>query len=367
MKSFNEKNLKILHLNSQLSFGGGLERIIVDLMLNNDDVENYLCIINDKWSNQFINLFNEKSFLLCNRREGTKNIWINLITYYKIIRFIKKNKIRVIHCHDTMSLKMAYFLKKIFKLKVVYTVHDTTSFNKKIAKYSIDKYVAISHAVYKTIIKYIEKEKIEINYNGVNLKKFCNSFNKKEDSKLLNIACVARLVPELKGQDILIKALDNLKKIHKFDKFQCSFAGSISDDKSFKYLNNLVQKYNLQTNIKFLGNVERIEELYNMTDILILPSRKEGFGLVVVEALASGCIVIVSKLEGPLEIVKETEEYGLHFEVGNFKELSEKLYQVINNNNLREKYLDYKKISSYIQEYSLDEMIARYNVIYRSV
>ena len=92
------------------------------------------------------------------------------------------------------------------------------------------------------------------------------------------------------------------------------FAGFATDPKDITTLNALIKGYNLEGNIEFLGNVENIENLYKDVDVFVLPSRYEGFGLVVVEALAAGCAVVVSKLEGPLEIVKENEEYGLYFE-----------------------------------------------------
>ena len=93
-----------------------------------------------------------------------------------------------------------------------------------------------------------------------------------------------------------------------------AFCWKRADLKYINELNDLIVEYHLEENVEFLGNVENIEKLYKDVDIFVLPSRYEGFGLVVVEALAAGCAVVVSKLEGPLEIVKENEEYGLYFE-----------------------------------------------------
>ncbi|WP_165771003.1 glycosyltransferase family 4 protein [Bacillus cereus] len=361
--------MRIMHLNSELFLGGGLERIIVDLMVKNRKNPNYLCVINDRWSKEYIEMLNKDSVLLCNRKEGTRNPIINLGTIYKTCRFINNNNIDIIHCHDTFSLKFAYLLKKIMKVKVVFTVHDTNIYNEKLNKYPVDGYIAISKTVYNNVNKYVPKEKIKLVYNGIDLEKFGGSRELRDKNKdVLNIACVARIVPEKKGQDILIKALNILKNQYGYKEFNCFFAGAAADQKQINELNDQILEYNLEENVEFIGNIENVEDLYRDTDIFVLPSRYEGFGLVVVEALAAGCAVVVSKLEGPLEIVKENEEYGLYFKKENYKELAEKLYRLVNDKDYRNQYENNSKTFEYLErEYSLEEMIERYNKFYREV
>ncbi|MFC9417761.1 glycosyltransferase family 4 protein [Bacillus mobilis] len=358
--------MRIMHLNSELFFGGGSERIIADLMIKNKKIPYYLCIVNDRWSQEYVGMFDQNRILLCNRKEGTRNLFINLNTIYKVCKFIKSNKIDIIHCHDRFSLKFAYLLRKMMKVKVVFTVHDTNIYNETLNKYPIDMYIAISKTVYNVINKYVPKEKIRLVYNGVDLEKFRAGRELREKNKeVLNIACVARIMPEKKGQDILIEALNVLKRQYGYDKFKCFFAGFATDPKDINALNALIKGYNLEGDIEFLGNVENIEDLYKDVDVFVLPSRYEGFGLVVVEALAAGCAVVVSKLEGPLEIVKENEEYGLYFEKENYQELAEKLYRLMSDEDFRQQYESNDKVFNYLQnEYSLEGMIKKYNGVY---
>lgn len=141
-----------------------------------------------------------------------RNPIINIGTIYKACKFIKKNKIDVVHCHDTFSLKFAYLLKKITKVKVVFTVHDTKIYNEALNKYPVDMYITISKTVYNVVNKYVPEEKIKLIYNGVDLEKFSGGRELNvRNTDSFKIACVARIVPEKKGQDILIKALDILK------------------------------------------------------------------------------------------------------------------------------------------------------------
>ncbi|WHX65534.1 glycosyltransferase family 4 protein [Peribacillus frigoritolerans] len=355
-----------MHVNSELIYGGGLERIIVDLMTHNHDTNNYLCVLNDKWSKEHIDILDSDSVLLCNRKEGTKNPFANLNTVYKACKFIWKNQIQIIHCHDTFSLKFAYLLKKIMKVKVVFTVHATFIYNEEKNKYPVDKYFAISESVYQTVKKYVPQEKIDLIYNGVNLETFREantSLNQQLDS--INIACVGRIVPEKKGQDVLLKALGVLKNNYHYKNFKCYFAGAPLDNSTMDDMNEIVRNNGLENHVEFLGNIEEVEKLYAKSDIFVLPSRSEGFGLVVVEALAAGCKVIVSKLEGPLEIVKENEEYGLYFEKENFRELADKLQVLVKDNNSLKHSRYNEKTQSYLDEnFSLELMIQNYNKSY---
>lgn len=361
--------MKVLHLHNGLLLGAGIERIIVDLMTRNKEIQSYLCVINDECSEEYLQMLQKDSLLLCNRKQGNKNPLTSLTILYKIYKFIKKHDINIIHCHNSFSLKFAYLLKRILRVKVILTVHDTNAYYQELNKYPIDKYIAISHSVYKVINKCVSKEKIELIYNGVDLKKFSNSHNNvNRNRSLFNIACVARIMPEKKGQDILIKALAILKNQYKQENFKCFFAGASTNQESMNELNELIRNFNLESHIEFLGNVTEIERLYTNTDIFVLPSRYEGFGLVVVEALAAGCSVVVSKLDGPLEIVKENEEYGLYFEKEDYEGLAEKLFRLISDIDYLNQYRNNKTTIEYLErEYSLEKMIRGYNKIYREI
>ena len=85
--------MKIMHLNSELFLGGGLERIIVDLMVKILKFLTIFVFINDRWSQEYIEILNKDSLLLCNRKEGTRNPIINIGTIYKACKFIKKTKL----------------------------------------------------------------------------------------------------------------------------------------------------------------------------------------------------------------------------------------------------------------------------------
>ncbi|HLC62687.1 MAG TPA: glycosyltransferase family 4 protein [Candidatus Nanoarchaeia archaeon] len=104
-------------------------------------------------------------------------------------------------------------------------------------------------------------------------------------SQKFDILFVGRLIPE-KGVDILINAVKDLP-------FK---VGIIGDGPERAYLQELAE--NLQVNnVSFLGILEKEEEVYGYmksSNILVLPSEREGFGLAALEAIACGCKVITT-------------------------------------------------------------------------
>ncbi|MDR3606081.1 MAG: glycosyltransferase family 4 protein [Oligoflexia bacterium] len=92
---------------------------------------------------------------------------------------------------------------------------------------------------------------------------------------------------EIKGLRPLLEAFSRLPK----ERFELFVAGAPMDADA------------LPENVKYLGYVSKTEELYAACDVTILPSHYDGFGLVVVESIACGTPVIVSRNSGASEIV----------------------------------------------------------------
>ena len=83
-------------------------------------------------------------------------------------------------------------------------------------------------------------------------------------------------------------------------------------------------------------NREKLKDLYRVLDILTLPSRSEGFPMVVIEAMLSKCCVIRSNTEGAYEQI-ENGQSGYIFENENIEQLSQYLNEVVNNEVIRKK------------------------------
>ena len=105
----------------------------------------------------------------------------------------------------------------------------------------------------------------------------------------------------------------------------------IGDGYDKQQLIEMVRALNLEDNVNFLGGKDR-DYVYSHLkdyDLFVQPSRYEGFGLTVAEAMAANVPVLVSKNEGPFEIINEGE-YGYYFKNEDPNSLAEKLLYIIN-------------------------------------
>ena len=117
--------------------------------------------------------------------------------------------------------------------------------------------------------------------------------------KEIRLACVGRLFILDKGQDILVRILSSKKWRER--PVTITFVGSGVDEAALKDMAALL---NVKT-ILFAGQVSDMEALWQQYHALVLPSRSEGLPLSMVEAMAAGRIVIISKAGGNTELIEE--------------------------------------------------------------
>jgi len=152
-----------------------------------------------------------------------------------------------------------------------------------------------------------------------------DSYNKK--FKL--ISC-GRLAKE-KDYPTLIKALYMLKQ-NGYSDFELFILGEGTEKKQ---LETMVDNFGLNDHIKFIGFKENPYSYMRQADILILSSLWEGFGHVIVEAMACWTAVISSDCpSGPREIITDNVN-GLLFKTGDEEDLAEKIISLINNTEHR--------------------------------
>src|SRR5574344_59705 len=141
-------------------------------------------------------------------------------------------------------------------------------------------------------------EKTFTAFSGVNVDKNITVRNFK-DKKIFSVVTCANLIKR-KNIDKVIKALDGLEKFN---------LRIIGDGKELQNLKKLVKTLSLENKVKFLGRLKNEKVLSEMrkSDIFILPSVNETFGMVYLEALASGCITVCTKNDGIDGIIKDGE------------------------------------------------------------
>jgi glycosyltransferase involved in cell wall biosynthesis len=115
----------------------------------------------------------------------------------------------------------------------------------------------------------------------------------------LRLACVGRLDPAVKGQDILLEALND--PLWGTRSWRLTMYG---DGPSRKGLAALCERFGLRDHVVFEGHVSTVEQLWSQNHVLIMPSRREGLPLAIVEAMLCARPVVATSVGGIGEIVE---------------------------------------------------------------
>lgn len=203
-------------------------------------------------------------------------------------------------------------------------------FEKILYKLPFKKIITVSNAVKRILNrKYgIPNNKIHVVYNGVDLKLIdsveCNGIDKN------SIIFVGRLIPH-KHVDELIKAVKLLVNEIPDVKLKIIGDGVVS-----KNLKNLVKKLSIEDKVKFFGKIDDYSDVIKeikKSEVLVLPSTREGFGMVLVEANACYKPVIAYKSGGVTEVIDDGIN-GFLVNKQNISELCEKLKFLLKNKKI---------------------------------
>ncbi|MER3491210.1 MAG: glycosyltransferase family 1 protein [Mastigocladus sp. ERB_26_2] len=227
----------------------------------------------------------------------------------------------------------------------------------------VKQFLAVSNQTKRDWVKNgYPEDIIEVVHNGINLEINTSSINfylrRKEwnifeDTRV--ISYVGRLDPE-KGLETLIKAFAILLKSGA--KTQLLIAGKpINEDEEYqKSLEQLTIDLGIENYVSFLGHITNITNLYQVSDVTVLPSLwSEPFGRVIVESMACGTPVVASRVGGIPEILTGEFQKGL-FEPGNERDLSDTLNRMMNWRE-NDSQLGKRCREHVLTKFSLDKMI----------
>lgn len=140
---------------------------------------------------------------------------------------------------------------------------------------------------------------------------------------------VARIAPN-KDHPTLLKALAKLKQSAELpEDFRLILVGMVSHPQAQAEIDHLLDQNNLRSLVVQLPPTDTIAPYFHLADVLVLPSKGESFGLVVVEGFAAGKPYIVSEEANVLGIVREGET-GWVFPTGDADSLAEKIKLALN-------------------------------------
>ncbi|HEX8266037.1 MAG TPA: N-acetyl-alpha-D-glucosaminyl L-malate synthase BshA [Pyrinomonadaceae bacterium] len=125
------------------------------------------------------------------------------------------------------------------------------------------------------------------------------------------------------------------------------------------------EKLGIAAHCSFVGKQGQINDYLGISDVLLLPSEQESFGLVALEAMACEVPVIASRVGGIPEVVTDGET-GFLSEIGNVEKMSEDAAQILSDDDLRRE-MGGRARKSAIARYSTELVIPKYIEFYERV
>lgn len=276
---------------------------------------------------------------------------------------VRKHSIELINAQSSYDRYSAILARMLYRLKtkVVHTRRqpprsDGGFIQRMFYIAGTDKIVVISDSLKQIFIdKGYPHNHLEVIYNGAPVQRY-SSINENKINDLRSrfkikpddivVGCISRP----KKQDQLIRALKLLPESYKV-----LFAGI---EQSF--LDPLVKELGLTNEIIYAGNVDPAEVLnyYKLLTVNVLPSITDGFGLVLIEAMACGIPVIGTDFGGIRDVIQH-EVSGLLFQNGDYKELAAAIRRCIDDKELRARLIKNGTKRAF-EDFSIEKTVDNY-------
>lgn len=301
---------------------------------------------------------------------------LNFAMIEECIRLIKEiGNIDIIHAHDWLTAYSAKVLKWSYKIPTICTIHATEKGRNNGIRTEMQRYISsaewlLSYEAWKIVVcsTYMKgqivntfaspEDKVWVIPNGINLKEFDFEFDwlsyrrqfAEDDEKI--VFFIGRHVFE-KGIQLLVDASYDIVKGYSKVKFIIAGKGPMTEE-----LKSKVRNMGLENKFVFTGymNNESRDKLYKVSNVVVLPSLYEPFGIAAIEAMAAGCPVVVSDTGGFSEIV-EHKFNGMKMINGNANSLKDNVLQLLNDEGLC-KYLRENAFKTVSENYTWSKVAA---------
>jgi N-acetyl-alpha-D-glucosaminyl L-malate synthase BshA len=265
----------------------------------------------------------------------------------KMAEVAESENLDILHVHYAMPhATSAYLAKKMLgerRIKSVTTLHGTditlvgthSSFYK-ITKFSIeesDGITCVSNYLRDTTRKTFKVNKeMKVIYNFIDTKRYKRTVKKnkkldfvgKDDKVIIHISNFR----PLKNIDHIIKVFNLVSREIK------SKLLLVGDGPDIYRMRNIVSRLKLEDKVLFLGIQENIIPLLNMSDLYMLPSKSEGFGLSALEALSCEVPVIGTDVGGLKEVVEHGKS-GFIFDPEDIDSMTKAAVKILSDNDIR--------------------------------
>ena len=297
---------------------GGAESMLLDIAAEQSlNAEVFLVVVNRDYDKSVLSALSHKvKAVYIDRPCSSRNLW-HLVRLHRALLGLQPD---IVHTHQHQIAGMLPF----WRGPIVTTAHSTgIELSHSIRR--CRKIFAISRAVKKDLLARYPELNVTVVHNGIAF----GRIPQKESygGAPFRLVQVGRLDYATKGQDVTLRALryvtDELGE-------GCLTVDFIGAGQSREFLESLARDLGVAQWCSFLGVRARHEtyDLLRTYDLLVQPSRHEGFGLTIVEGMAARIPVLVSDIEGPVEII-DGGRYGHCFRNNDFRDCADRIIEIM--------------------------------------
>lgn len=249
----------------------------------------------------------------------------NITAYRQMKQLMRKEEFDIVHCHTPVGGVLARLAAQKYRkrgMKVLYTAHGFHFFSgaplknwfiyypvEKLCSYFTDILITINREDYSRAQRKLKAKKVVyIPGVGVDLKAFgtheTDRVRKRQELGIPEDGILLLSVGELnrnKNHAAVIQALREMEDHHNL------YYVIAGEGILFQNLHQMILENGMEKSVKLLGYRDDIAELYDIADLFVLPSFREGLSVALMEAMASGLPTACSKIRGNTDLA---DEYG---------------------------------------------------------
>ena len=174
--------------------------------------------------------------------------------------------------------------------------------------------------------------------------------------------------------EVIITHISNFRKVKRVDDVIRIFEGvqqqlsakllMVGDGPELHQVKNLARELGISDKVFFLGKSKRIEQITSISDVFLLPSETESFGLVALEAMASGVAVVSSNVGGLPEVNKDGVT-GFLNEVGDIEGMIASVLTILKDKDTLARFKT--NALEHSQKFELNKIVPKYENLYLSL
>jgi N-acetyl-alpha-D-glucosaminyl L-malate synthase BshA len=297
----------------------------------------------------------------------------------KMVEVVEKYELEVLHVHYAIPHAYAAFmakqmlLEKGIHIKVVTTLHGTDitlvgshPTYKTAVEFSInnsDVVTAVSNNLKQTTNQLFNiKKDIQVVYNFIDIEKY-NIAEEQECKRAALAKPNERILTHISNFRPVKRVEDVIKIFYEVQKEIPSKLLMIGEGPERAKAENLTKKLGITDKVFFLGNSTEIAKILCYSDVFLLPSQTESFGLAALEAMAAKT-AIISTNTGGLPEVNIHGETGYLSDLGDIEDMAKNAISILKDDKILEIFKQNAK--KHTKQFSLENILPVYEDIYKS-